>query len=184
VRRIVNFTARATPDVRVPLALATVAREAAGRLRQRGVRVEVEVSGEARVWASPSCLEPALQAVLDNAVEAMPPDGVLRLLSRAQGGSAALQVCDSGQGLSPEARAHLFEPFWTSTPAHHLGLGLALARELLQAQGGRLEVDSRHGQGTTATLWLPAVEEALAPDLRSPHHPALGTPHLAALCSS
>jgi two-component system NtrC family sensor kinase len=62
---------------------------------------------------------------------------------------------DSGAGISPEALPHLFEAFH-STKAQGLGMGLFVCQGIVQQHGGRIEVESQPGAGTTFTVWLPA----------------------------
>ena len=161
VKRIVAFACRSPGEVSAgPLALAQVAREAVERLRaQAPSGVNVVLAGEAAglVWASPGLLRMALEAVLRNAVEALPGGGTLSVRVEVGEGRCLLRVSDSGAGLTPEARARLFEPFWTGKGPGHLGLGLVMARETVQAQGGTLEVESPPGRGVTVTLALPAL---------------------------
>jgi signal transduction histidine kinase len=138
------------------------------------VRFEATVEDEAEVEASPALLELALQALVDNAVEAQPEGGAVALLVRRDGNDCLLCVRDRGPGLSAQARAHLFEPFWTSKSGHHLGLGLVTARELVQAQGGTLEVGPAPGQGCLVTLTFPAWQAGQRHDEPA----ALPAPHL------
>jgi signal transduction histidine kinase len=66
-------------------------------------------------------------------------------------------VRDTGPGVAPEVIAQLFEPFVTTKASGHLGLGLALCRELVRAQRGGLQVASVAGQGATVTLSFPSI---------------------------
>lgn len=97
-----------------------------------------------------------------NAVDAMPQGGELRLVGRyeqnqgepAAPGFVAIDVTDTGCGMSDEVLSHIMEPLF-STKARGLGLGLALAREIVQKHGGRLQVQSQQGVGSTFTICLP-----------------------------
>ena len=66
----------------------------------------------------------------------------------------AIVVEDTGAGIPPEARRRIFEPFFT-TKARGTGLGLAVARRVIEEHGGTIEVTSQPGQGTTFTIRLP-----------------------------
>jgi signal transduction histidine kinase len=66
----------------------------------------------------------------------------------------AVSVADSGVGIPPEDLAKIFEPLVTTKPKG-IGLGLALIQNLVEANGGRIEVESQVGQGSTFTVWLP-----------------------------
>ena len=62
---------------------------------------------------------------------------------------------DSGGGIAPDVLPHVFEPFYSTKP-EGLGLGLFISRNIVKQHGGQIEVDSRVGEGTTFTVWLPA----------------------------
>ena len=101
-----------------------------------------------------------LEQLLENALEAMPDPGRLRLHVQTTGDCGCLSITDNGPGLCEEAHKHLFEPFFTTKPFGHLGLGLSLCREMLQDQGGEIQLTSATGQGTTVTLSLPSAQPA------------------------
>ena len=77
-------------------------------------------------------------------------------LERRPTGQLAVIVADTGPGIPPEERDRIFRPFWSKN-GQGTGLGLAIARELAQALGGRLELDSEVGRGSTFVLVVPAT---------------------------
>jgi two-component system nitrogen regulation sensor histidine kinase NtrY len=89
----------------------------------------------------------------------MPAGGTLGIRSRARPGGVALEVRDSGPGLSEEQRARLFTPYYTTKPGG-TGLGLAIAQGIVSDHGGRVEVKSEPGGGVAFTLLLPFPEKA------------------------
>lgn len=113
--------------------------------------------------ADPAALEQLLVHLIQNAVEASPADAPVRLVLAAQGGEAMLDVIDRGCGMSPGfVRNRLFKPF-TSSKAGGFGLGTFEAQQLAQGMGGRIEVQSREGEGSRFRVVLravPAVEQA------------------------
>jgi two-component system sensor kinase FixL len=115
--------------------------------------------GAEPAWSScdPDQLGIVLGNLLRNAYDAMPRGGTLRLAIRRDGASWALEVGDDGEGIAPEDLARILEPLY-STKARGLGLGLAIARSLVEKNQGRLTVRSRSGEGSTFTVLLPAVE--------------------------
>ncbi len=121
--------------------------------------VTAEVTGDSPGWTqgNVALLENTLHHLLTNAVEAMPAGGVLTLHVHDEGDLCCLSVRDTGPGVAPEVIAHLFEPFVTTKASGHLGLGLALCRDMVQVQRGRLQVASLAGQGATVTLSFPAL---------------------------
>jgi signal transduction histidine kinase len=94
------------------------------------------------------------------------PDGGcfdVALRAGADGSSVTLTLRDSGHGIEPDVRARVFEPFFTTKPVGRgTGLGLSVARDLVVAAGGRIEVDSEAGRGTAFHVVLPALVRRLA----------------------
>lgn len=143
--------------------LADVAREAVARLEESGqssgVEIELANAGPLAVAADESKLRQIVVNLLSNAVEASRDPaahrGAIRVDWTRRDGRAYVHVDDRGAGVSADARARLFEPFFTTRARGH-GLGLAIARTLARAHQGDIEVASRlDGPGTRATLWLP-----------------------------
>ena len=96
----------------------------------------------------------ALTNVIQNAVEAMPGEGTLSLKSVKARHEIRITVGDTGEGIAPEAIKKIFLPFFT-TKDKGVGMGLALAHKVITAHGGRVEVASRQGKGTTFTMIFP-----------------------------
>lgn len=93
--------------------------------------------------------------LVSNAIEAMPEGGALSIRVRPLDGRALIEVEDEGIGLTREARAHLFEPYFT-TRSHGTGLGLAICHQLVEGMGGHIELsDAPGGKGTLARITLP-----------------------------
>ncbi len=99
-------------------------------------------------------IQKVLQNLLLNAREASCDDAPIRL-EVGQAEETYLKVSDSGGGMDPEfIRQRLFQPFQTTKPTG-FGIGLYQCRNIVEAHGGRIEVESRVGEGTTFTVWLP-----------------------------
>jgi light-regulated signal transduction histidine kinase (bacteriophytochrome) len=101
--------------------------------------------------------------LLANALRYTPPDGVITVSAKSSGRGMQLQVRDTGAGIAPQLQNRLFERFaqWNvnGAQAGSAGLGLAIAKEIVQAHGGRILVDSMVGKGTCFTVELPIDEE-------------------------
>ncbi len=93
-----------------------------------------------------------------NAYQAMKEGGKLTISAQAEEGQVALSVTDTGSGISQENMAKIFEPLFT-TKARGIGLGLAVSRSLVEANGGSIKVESEEGKGSTFTVRLPTREE-------------------------
>ncbi|MGC3996438.1 MAG: ATP-binding protein [Anaeromyxobacter sp.] len=133
----------------------------------------------AAVLAVPAQLEQALLQLVLNARDAQPGGGRIEVevgwarpeevAGLPPGSYAAARVRDHGVGLDPFTRAHLFEPFFTTkADGAGLGLGLAVAREVAVAHGGRIHVESAPGAGSTFSLVLPAAGPAPLPAQERP----------------
>ena len=94
--------------------------------------------------------------LVTNAYQAMPDGGKLKLEVVAEKDRVLLRVVDSGKGISKENMTKIFEPLYTTKP-RGIGLGLAISKNLMEANGGLIEVESSEGKGTTFTIILPAA---------------------------
>jgi two-component system NtrC family sensor kinase len=106
------------------------------------------------ITAVPDQLTQVFLNLIINAVEAMPEGGALTITSALRDSWLAIEVQDTGSGLTHDEVARIFEPFYT-TKADGTGLGLAVSYGIIQQHGGRIEVQSVPGQGTTFTVRLP-----------------------------
>jgi two-component system NtrC family sensor kinase len=111
------------------------------------------------VHADTDLISQVLLGLLANAVEAVPPHGEVSLEARVVEGGVELDVADSGPGVPCELRARIFEPFFT-TRSRGTGLGLAVARQIVDAHRGRIEVGERAGGGARFTVFLPTAGDA------------------------
>lgn len=117
--------------------------------------VTVAATGEVLAVADAGALETALGHLIQNAAEASPAETAVALTVGTRGDDVMIEVTDRGGGMTPAfVRDGLFRPFVSSKPAG-FGLGAFEARQLVVAMGGRMEVDSREGAGTTFRVVLP-----------------------------
>jgi signal transduction histidine kinase len=133
----------------------------AERYAQRGVKVEALFPAELPlVLADEQRIKQALWNVCENAVDAMPNGGTLRLHGYPYGEDICLEIKDTGVGI-PDG-LDVFELF-TTTKANGTGLGLAIARQILSAHGGWIRYETKPGEGTAFVIGLPQA-------LRSSQH--------------
>jgi signal transduction histidine kinase len=128
---------------------------------RRNVRLEFEKpTHEIMAQASEEALSEVLSNLIVNAMEAQPGGGRVRISVGRYDGRLDVVVDDDGPGVSPELRAKIFQPYFT-TKATGTGLGLAIVARRIEELGGTLAVESplRHGQGTRFHLTLPLAEE-------------------------
>jgi signal transduction histidine kinase len=117
----------------------------------------------------------ALTNVLSNAFKYSAPGSTVELGSRLGEGRVGLVVTDQGIGMAPEQLARVFERFYRADPSGNVpgtGLGMCLVKEIVELQGGAVELTSQPGQGTTVTLWWPLGTDA-NPHADIPSAPAL-----------
>lgn len=124
----------------------------------------VDLPGEpVRVQGDPDALRQLLLILIDNAVKYTPAPGAVRLKLDRDGATAVIQVADTGIGIAPEDQPRIFERFYRADPARSgngAGLGLAIARRLVEAQQGWIEVESAPGQGSVFRVRLPLLPDA------------------------
>ena len=113
-----------------------------------------------RVIGNRETLEQVLVHLVQNAIDASAADAPITLGVRSEGLHAAIEVIDSGSGMSPDfVRNRLFKPFVSTKPGG-FGIGAFEARELVRAMQGRLDVESREGLGSRFVIRLPLAEAA------------------------
>jgi C4-dicarboxylate-specific signal transduction histidine kinase len=133
------------------------------RRRQTGVRIEPQLSAE-QLWVlgRPTALRQVAVNLMQNALDAMAshPERVLEVTTASIGDEVELWVRDTGPGVPEGLRDRLFEPFMTTKPpGRGTGLGLFIARKLVEEAGGKLYVEFPPGGGTHVCLRLPLSEE-------------------------
>lgn len=166
--------ARAAEGERAPQEVGKVLEATLGlvenQLRHRA-RV-VRVLGEApRVMANASSLGQAFLNLLLDAAQAIPEGAASRntlqvSLGRSEAGGARLEISDTGPGMTPEVLARAFDPHLPRRPGGPVGMGLPVARAVIESLGGTVSVRSEPGAGTTVRVELPAAPMPRAPEPR------------------
>ena len=102
----------------------------------------------------------ALSNLVGNALKFTPPDGMVRFVAEPGDGGVRFTVYDTGPGIAPADLPHLFEPFWQAKKTAHLGsgLGLKIARAIVEAHGGTIRVSNVSGGGACFTFDVPAAQ--------------------------
>jgi signal transduction histidine kinase len=149
-----------------PTALAGLVRRAAqsvaGLAQARDQRVEVHAEPDlGPVRADAAHLERAIRGLISNAIKFSPDGGLVRICVRRQDGHVVVAVADEGVGIDEADLPRLFDRFFrtsqaTTAAVQGAGLGLTIARRIVQEHGGEIEVTSKPGQGSTFTVRLPA----------------------------
>jgi signal transduction histidine kinase len=108
-----------------------------------------------------------LSNLLSNAVKYSPKAGPIKITLEAEDGYAVVAVADQGIGIQPGEHEQIFEPFRRTGASRDLvpgvGLGLSIARRIVEAHGGRIEITSKPGCGSTFRVYLPQSKAESAP---------------------
>lgn len=121
------------------------------------LEVDVEEARGVHVRLAAAVLDQVLTNLVANAGDAMPAGGVLTIRARSKdsGETVAIEVKDTGYGMTASQRERMFLPFYSTKGEKGAGTGLAETRSAIKAAGGRIEVESRLGHGTTVRAVLP-----------------------------
>jgi two-component system, cell cycle sensor histidine kinase and response regulator CckA len=144
------------------------------RVAGERTRISCDVEPDCRIRADVGQLEQVLVNLVTNARDAMPDGGdcvvsVARVRQRTGESGVRLTVRDTGGGMDELTRARAFEPFFTTKPrGRGTGLGLASVHGIASQNGGRAEIESVVGAGTTVVLEFPFADDAIAPVTPSP----------------
>jgi heavy metal sensor kinase len=146
--------------------LVDLAREVAADLEvlaeEKRQVVRVDAEAEVDILADRPALKRAALNLLDNAIKHSPEESAIRLVVRRLGASGVLEVIDNGPGIGPEHLPHVFERFYRADRARArasggAGLGLAIAKWAVEANGGRIEVESEVLRGSVFRIVLPVA---------------------------
>jgi two-component system, OmpR family, sensor kinase len=138
------------------------------RAEQQAVAVVTDRLPNVLVNAAPIAAKVALANILDNAVKFSPPGGQVRIAVTTVDDEAIIAVSDTGPGVSPDEAERLFQPFYRgkasrTTGMTGVGLGLAIARVLVQRQGGRISLDAPDQPGAKFSVHLPRAVRPAEP---------------------
>lgn len=170
VHRLNSVARRGQADALVACDLNQIVQEAIdltrprwrGDAQRRGVPIQVahRLAERCTVLGDAGELLEVLTNLILNALDAMPNGGELTIQSESRAGEAVLVVSDTGVGMAPEARAHLFRPYDAAKGGEGTGLGMIMTLAIMERHRGRIEVESEPGRGTTIRLVLPALPDA------------------------
>jgi two-component system, cell cycle sensor histidine kinase and response regulator CckA len=129
----------------------------------RAVNITLDVRENASVPLAQEQLEQVLLNLVLNARDAMPRGGTITIVTtrmRAARSRMHIQVRDTGSGIHADALPRVFEPFFTTKGPSGTGLGLMIAKELIEHAGGTIRIESEYGKGTTVLVDLPQAAPA------------------------
>ena len=132
-------------------------------LREKALQVHID-AGDCQIETDPRWSKEALLNILKNAAEHTPPKGTIIIAARQTPLFLSLSVTDSGEGMDLEDQAHVFERFYRGKNAasDSVGIGMAMAKAILNAQQAEIQVHSTPGKGTCFTILFPSVSSTTA----------------------
>ena len=165
VRNLLDFARQSTPtlietDVNDIVSRSLELTAHSAQLNKVAVIKELDPSLP-KLTADPSQLQQVFTNLILNAIQAMPGGGKLHLRTSLDNEQIKVEVQDTGVGISPENMRKLFTPFFTTKKeVKGVGLGLAVSHGIIQRHRGKIEVQSKEGEGTIFTVYLPLHQEA------------------------
>jgi two-component system sensor histidine kinase VicK len=132
--------------------------------REKGVDLAVDLTAACPGGGDVDRLRQVFFNLLDNAIKYTPPGGKVTVQGGPSNGHVRVMVADTGIGIPSDHLPHVFDRFYRvdrsrSSETAGSGLGLAICRSIVEAHGGRVEIDSTFGAGTRVMLTLPAQKE-------------------------
>jgi signal transduction histidine kinase len=173
IRALLEF-ARPRPPQRIPSDINDLARSTLDLIRFRASEANIDILA---AYGKVPCLEidaDAFRQVLlnlfNNAVDAMPNGGELRVTTLVDGERVGIVVADVGVGMDDSTRGRIFTPFFTTRTGSSggTGLGLSVSLQIVQNHGGVIDVQSEPGRGSVFTVWLPRTSPAFEGEVLVP----------------
>ena len=129
---------------------------------EAGVEFVVAVEGgDLRLTAERALFQQAISNLVTNALAHTPQGGSIRLEAHSERGGAMIVVKDTGEGIAEADLAHVFDRFYRAESqardAKRVGLGLAIAKSILELHGGEISIESKIGEGAAVRTWWPAL---------------------------
>jgi signal transduction histidine kinase len=129
---------------------------AMGRARKQRVELETDLSPLPPVICRPSKINQVVLNLVVNGIDACPEGGKVKVRTRPAGDGVVLEIIDNGSGIDPAISPKIFDPYFTTKPqGQGTGLGLSISHGIVSEHGGRIDVDSTPGRGSTFAVYLP-----------------------------
>ena len=129
------------------------------RSRRAGIDLRLDLTCGQKVRASRESILECLHNIVENAIESMPGGGVLEINTMERDGFGVALVRDHGRGMDSMEIREAFEPYFSTRDEEGAGLGLSIVRSIVQRVGGKVEIESAKGKGTTVELRFPIAND-------------------------
>jgi signal transduction histidine kinase len=148
--------------IQLPKLLSDTHRQVNKLAQERKVEITSD-NVQGQIWGDQTRMRQVLLILLDNALRHTPAGGTIQMSAAQQGKFVQIRVADTGSGISAEHLPHVFERFYQAAPSssdenRSNGLGLSIAKGLIEAQGGKIHMESQLGNGTQVILALPSAD--------------------------
>jgi len=140
---------------RVPQVIGYVEQTVRPDLEREGIKLEVQQGFQGSARLDYDRITRALINIINYSVNYVPPDGVVRLVTASENNNLIIKIEDNGSGIPAAFLDKIFEPFVKIVQEKGVGLSLALAKRIIDMQGGKVEVKSSEGKGTTFIITMP-----------------------------
>lgn len=140
---------------RIPQLVGYVEQAVRPDLERDGIKLEVVQGFQGSARVDYDRFSRAIINIINYAVNYVPPDGTIRLSTASENNNLIVKIEDNGSGIAAAFLDKIFEPFMKIVQEKGVGLGLALAKRIVDMQGGKVEVQSTEGKGTTFTITMP-----------------------------
>jgi len=160
IRELLNYARPSEPEkeqVAIKEILQSIKVLIATTAHEKDVVVNISGQSNLLLLLDQAHLRQILLNLALNAIEAMPEGGHLTMRAYRNKGSAVLEVSDDGTGIDDDTKAKVLRPFFT-TKSDGSGLGLSITNQLVEANGGTMQIESETGVGTTVTITFPVVD--------------------------
>jgi PAS domain S-box-containing protein len=162
VKSLLTFSRREDAAVElqaIPVAGAVRSAAELALIESEGCEIDLDLSEDAPVMATPDGLTQVLVNLVNNARQASPPESKIRVRTRVAGSAVRIEVDDEGPGIPDDLVPKVFEPFFTTKPdGKGTGLGLSVSRQIVERFGGSLRYEPRSTGGSRFTVTLRAYE--------------------------
>lgn len=142
-------------DFSVPEFMGLLVHGIEHQLEQANVKLIVEEKFKGNVSFDPDRLHRALVNIINNAQDAMPQGGTLRIATSSDNGTLCFSIADTGVGIPAEIKDKIFDAFVTAGKTKGTGLGLAITKRIIDQHDGTIEVDTERGKGSTFRVKIP-----------------------------
>jgi signal transduction histidine kinase len=132
-------------------------------VEEKAIELDLQLEeGLPQVLADPERIQQTISNLVGNAIKFTPAGGKITVRTRSTGEEVVVSVIDTGAGISPEQLPLVFDRYWQSsrTDREGAGLGLAIAKGIVEGHGGRIWIESTLGQGATASFTLPVTRSS------------------------